>query len=311
MEPSTPSTQEQQTSFQDAARLLGKKSLRHRSNKPLARVVEALVKNHLAQVGLAGILLVLAVTLLAPVIAPYDPVDTDYKNMLGAPDSQHWFGTDDLGRDVFSRVLWGGRESMRAGFLAVIIGLGGGVVLGILSGYIGGGLDDFIQRIVEILMAFPTILLLLSIIAAIGPNLTTVVIALGITSIPGYSRLFRGSVISAKNNEYVTAARLVGATDGRIMFSHILPNIIAPILVYGTLNLAGAIMMTAGLSYLGMGAQPPSPEWGAMLNYGRAYMRAAWWMSIFPGFAIFLTMVSINLFGDGIRDTLDPKTREA
>ena len=277
--------------------------------KPLARIWEALTKNRLAQFGMAGIILTLLITLLAPVLAPYDPVAPDYKNMLAAPTNQHPFGTDDLGRDVMSRVIWGGRESLSSGFLAVVIGLGGGVIIGIISGYIGGRLDDFIQRIVEILMAFPTILLLLSIIAAIGPNLTTVIIAIGLSSIPGYSRLIRGSVISAKNNEYVTAARLVGATDNRIMFRHILPNIIGPILVYGTLNLAGAIMLTAGLSYLGLGAQPPSPEWGAMLNYGRSYMRAAWWMSIYPGVAIFIAMLSINLFGDGIRDTLDPRTR--
>lgn len=286
-----------------------KKPLRRTSNKPLARIWEALTKNRLAQFGMAGIILTLLITLLAPVLAPYDPVAPDYKNMLAAPTNQHPFGTDDLGRDVLSRVIWGGRESLSSGFLAVIIGLGGGVIIGIISGYIGGRLDDFIQRIVEILMAFPTILLLLSIIAAIGPNLTTVIIAIGLSSIPGYSRLIRGSVISAKNNEYVTAARLVGATDNRIMFRHILPNIIGPILVYGTLNLAGAIMLTAGLSYLGLGAQPPSPEWGAMLNYGRSYMRAAWWMSIYPGVAIFIAMLSINLFGDGIRDTLDPRTR--
>ena len=289
---------------------LTNKVSRRTSNKPLARILEALTKNRLAQVGMIGIIFVLAITVLAPVLAPYDPISMDFQNMLSSPSQKHVFGTDDLGRDVMSRILWGGRESLRSGFLAVIIGLGGGVILGIISGYIGGRLDDFIQRIVEILMAFPTILLLLSIIAAIGPNLTTVVIAIGLSSIPGYSRLIRGSVISAKNNEYVTAARLVGATDNRIMFKHILPNIIGPILVYGTLNLAGAIMLTAGLSYLGLGAQPPSPEWGAMLNYGRSYLRAAWWMSIFPGLAIFITMLSINLFGDGIRDTLDPKTRE-
>jgi peptide/nickel transport system permease protein len=207
--------------------------------------------------------------------------------------------------------MWGGRESLKSGYLAVLLGLGGGVVVGLFSGYVGGRVDDLIQRIVEILMAFPTILLLLSIIAALGPNLTTIMLAIGISSIPGYTRLMRGSVISAKNFEYVTAAKLVGSTDRRIMFRHILPNIIAPILIYGTLDLAGAIMLTAGLSYLGLGAQPPSAEWGAMLNYGRSYLRAAWWMSIFPGVAVYIAMLSINLFGDGLRDSLDPKSRPA
>jgi peptide/nickel transport system permease protein len=195
--------------------------------------------------------------------------------------------------------------------MAVLIGLGGGVIIGLFSGYVGGRVDDLIQRIVEILMAFPSILLLLSIIAALGPELTTVIIAIGFASIPGYSRLMRGSVISAKNFEYITAAKLVGAKDSRIMFKHILPNIIAPILIYGTLDLAGAIMLTAGLSYLGLGAQPPSAEWGAMLNYGRSYLRAAWWMSIFPGLAVYIAMLSINLFGEGLRDALDPRTRPA
>lgn len=282
-----------------------------RNNSPWARALEALMKNRLAQMGLVGIIFILAFTILAPVLAPYDSTEMDYNALLKAPSSAHLFGTDDLGRDVFSRVLFGGSQSLATAFLAVTIGLSGGVVVGLISGYMGGVVDDLIQRLVEIIMAFPSILLLLTLIAAMGPSLTTLVIAIGITSIPSYSRLFRGSVISARNNEYITAAKLIGATDNRIMFKHILPNIIAPILVYGTLDLAGAIMMTSGLSYLGMGAQPPAPEWGAMLNYSRSYMRTAWWMFFYPGLAIFIAMMSINLFGDGIRDALDPKTREA
>lgn len=280
-----------------------------KSMRPWMRALDALVRHRLAQIGAVGIAFIAFITILAPQIAPFDPLAMDYGEIMQSPGAKHWFGTDDLGRDVLSRVLWGGRETLKAGYLAVMIGLGGGVVVGLFSGYVGGRVDDLIQRVVEILMAFPSILLLLSIIAALGPNLTTVIIAIGIAEIPAYSRLMRGSVMSAKNFEYITAARLVGATGNRIMFKHILPNIIAPILIYGTLDLAGAIMLTAGLSYLGLGAQPPSAEWGAMLNYGRSYLRAAWWMSIFPGLAVYVAMLSINLFGEGLRDALDPKTR--
>ena len=287
------------------------KGPQRKSLRPWRRAFDALVRHRLAQIGFVGILFILIITITAPTIAPYNPLAMDYSEVMHAPSAKHWFGTDDLGRDVFSRVLWGGRETLKAGYMAVLLGLGGGVVVGLFSGYVGGRVDDLIQRIVEILMAFPSILLLLSIIAALGPNLTTIIIAIGLASIPSYSRLMRGSVISAKNFEYITAAKLVGAKDGRIMFKHILPNIVAPILIYGTLDLAGAIMLTAGLSYLGLGAQPPSAEWGAMLNYGRSYLRAAWWMSIFPGLAVYIAMLSINLFGEGLRDALDPKARVA
>lgn len=278
--------------------------------RPWMRSLEVLVRHPLAQIGFIGFLAITLLTILAPAVAPYDPIKMDFKSILSGPSAAHLFGTDDLGRDLFSRVLFGGRESMKAGYFAILIGLSGGVVIGLITGYFGGWIDDLTQRVVEIFWAFPTILLLLSIIAAFGPNLTTVIIAIGFASIPGYARLLRGSVIQAKNFEYVTAAKIVGSGSGRIMFKHILPNIISPILIYGTLDLAGAIMMTAGLSYLGLGAQPPSPEWGAMLNYGREYLRIAPWMSFFPGFAIFLTMLFVNLIGNGLRDALDPKTRK-
>jgi peptide/nickel transport system permease protein len=179
----------------------------------------------------------------------------------------------------------------------------------VTTAYAGGWVDTITQRIVELFLAFPTILLLLSIVAALGPGLTTILVALGISSIPGFSRLVRGSVLSVKNMEYITSARVIGATDGHIMRKYILPNMLGIILVYGTIGLGGAIMVTAGLSYIGLGAQPPSPEWGAMLNYGRSYLRTAWWMSIFPGLAVFIVVMGINLFGDGLRDALDPRTK--
>jgi peptide/nickel transport system permease protein len=233
----------------------------------------------------------------------------DFQSIKQPPGRDHPFGTDDLGRDVLSRVMWGGRESVRVGFIAISLAMAGGVVVGTISGYYGGLLDSAIQRIVEVLMAFPTILLLLSIVAVLGPGLTTVLIAIGISLIPAYSRVVRGSVLAAKNYEYVTAARLIGATHGRIMTRHILPNILSLVIIYGTLGLGSSILLTAGLSYIGLGAQPPSPEWGSMLLYGRGLIRTAWWMSVFPGLAIFVVVLCINLLGDGLRDALDPKLR--
>ena len=265
--------------------------------------------NKLSVIGLATVLLMILIVILAPVIATYDPTEMIYSDVLQAPSSTHIFGTDDLGRDVFSRVVWGGRESIRVGFLGVSIAIVGALILGVSTGYAGGFADMLTQRIIEVFMAFPTILLLLSIVAALGPNLTTVLIALGISSIPAYTRLVRGSVLSVKNSEYITAARVIGAKDNRIMWKHVLPNMLGPILVYATLGLGSAIMTTAGLSYIGLGAQPPSPEWGAMLNYGRTYLRTAWWMSIYPGLAVSIIVLAINIFGDGLRDALDPKTR--
>ena len=265
--------------------------------------------NPVAMLALTGLILLAGITLLAPWLAPYDPTLLDYDHLLESPSVAHLWGTDDLGRDIFSRVLWGGRESLRVSFFGVILAMVGGILVGLVSGFYGGMVDLLIQRIVDIFLAFPSILLVLSIVAALGPNLGTVLIALGISSIPGYSRLVRGSVLSARNFEYVTAARVVGATNRRIMLRHILPNIIAPIIIYSTLGLGHAITITAGLSYIGLGAQPPSPEWGAMLNYGRNFMRTAWWMSAFPGAAIFIAVLCVNLFGDGLRDALDPKMR--
>ena len=265
--------------------------------------------NKLSLIGLAVVLIVILIVVLAPYIATHDPRFIDYNAVLKPPSSNHYFGTDDLGRDIFSRVVWGGRESLRVGFMGITIALVGALIVGVSTGYAGGIVDDITQRVIEVFMAFPTILLLLSIVAILGPNLTTVMIALGISVIPGYARLVRGSVLSVKNMEYITSARLVGAKDLRIMLRYILPNMMGPILVYTTLGLGGAIMTTAGLSYIGLGAQPPSPEWGAMLNNGRSYLRTAYWMSIYPGLAVFIVVLCINIFGDGLRDALDPKTR--
>jgi len=268
-----------------------------------------LFKNPSGMIGLVGFMLLLLVVTLAPVIAPANPTEMDYDHLLEPPGKAYLFGTDDLGRDILSRVLWGGRESLRVALLALIVTAIGGIVVGLVSGYFGGWIDSLIMRLVDVLLAFPSILLVLSIVAALGPNLSTVLIALGVSAIPGVSRFVRGTVLATKNCEYITAAQVLGATHSYIMFTQILPNIMAPLIIYSTLGLGSFIMATAGLSYIGLGAQPPSPEWGAMLSHGRDYMRDAWWMSVFPGLAIFLAVLFINLLGDGLRDALDPKLR--
>jgi peptide/nickel transport system permease protein len=266
-------------------------------------------QNRLALVGMVLLCAIILLVICSPILAPYGPLEIDKTYVLKPPNAQHIFGTDNIGMDIYSRVLWGGRLSLTVGIMAVMISIVGGVALGLFSGYVGGTVDMVIQRFVDLTFAFPTILLLLSIVAIMGPNLTTILVAIGISGIPGYSRLMRGSVLQALNTEYVLAARLMGAKDGRIMTHHILPNVMTPIIVYGTLGLGGGIMITAGLSYLGLGAQYPAPEWGAMLNAGRTYIRSAPWMSIFPGLAVSLTVLAINFIGDGLRDALDPKNR--
>ncbi len=265
--------------------------------------------NPVGMFGLVGFAALVALLLLAPYLAPADPTAMDFDHLLEPPSRAHLFGTDDLGRDILSRVLWGGRESLRVALVGVVIAGLGGTIVGLVSGYYGGWVDAIIMRLVDVMLAFPSILLMLSIVAALGPKLSTVVVAIAISSIPGVGRYVRGSVLAAKNYEYVTAAKVIGGTGRYIMFTQILPNIMAPLIIYSTVGLGGMIMMTAGLSYIGLGAQPPSPEWGAMLNYGRNYLRDAWWMSVFPGVAIFVAVLCINLLGDGLRDALDPKLR--
>lgn len=275
----------------------------------LASAWRSLRRNSTGMLGLIGFAAVVLIVLFAPILAPGDPTKMDFENILKGPSLTHPFGTDDLGRDTFTRVVWGGRESLQVALLADVISIFGGVLIGLISGFYGKWVDMLIMRIIDVLLAFPSILLVLSIVALLGPNLVTVLIALGISSIPVFARVVRGSVLSAKNFEYITAARVLGATNRYLMFSQILPNIMAPLIIYFTLGLGSGIMVTAGLSYIGLGAQPPSPEWGALLNAGRPYLQSAWWMSIFPGMAVFVSVLFINLLGDGLRDALDPKLR--
>jgi len=263
--------------------------------------------NRIALGALACLILMVSLTLAAPWIAPYSPTESDYYSLEQPPSSSHWMGTDDLGRDVLSRVLWGGRDTLGVGLLVVFIGLAGGLILGFISGYYGGLIDELIQRIVDVFLAFPPILFMISIVAILGSGLSSIVLAVGIANIPSVTRLVRGLVLATRNELFVEAAYILGVPKWKIMIRHILPNIVSELIVFTSLMIGGSIMITSALSYLGLGAQPPSPEWGAMLNYGRRYLRDASWMSIYPGLAIALVIICVNLLGDALRDALDPK----
>lgn len=271
------------------------------------RIWHTLVRNTTGMIGLLGILIMGVLVIGAPIFATHDPLEHNYSAVLQAPSSEHWFGTDEVGRDLFSRVLWGGQESLRVGLVGITIAMVGGVIMGLISGYYGGWVDEILMRLVDVWMAFPSFLLLLSIVAILGSGLGTLIIAIGVGAIPPFGRLVRASVLAAKNYDYVLAARAIGAPDFTIMFRHILPNVISILVVYASLGLGGFIIVGAGLSFLGLGAQPPSPEWGAMLDIGMDYQRRAWWMSVFPGVAILWAVWSVNLFGDGLRDAIDPR----
>ena len=279
------------------------------SQSGLRRFVRSFRRNPGALLGLALLLVLVALALLAPAIAPYNPIKQSVAEVLEPPSRAHWFGTDQYGRDILSRVLIGARLSLRVGLVSVAIAAACGSVLGLLAGYYGGLADTVIMRIIDVKLAFPGILLAMAIVAVLGPSLVNLMIAVGIGGIPTYTRVVRASVLSAKELLYVLAARATGCPDRRIMFLHILPNVLAPVIVLSTLSIAGAILAASGLSFIGLGAQPPTPEWGAMLSTGRQFLRDAWWMTTFPGLAIMLTVMSINLVGDGLRDALDPRLR--
>jgi peptide/nickel transport system permease protein len=260
-------------------------------------------------VGVVVLTFMIGLVLLAPVIAPFDPVEQFRRDHLQPPGSVYIFGTDNLGRDVFSRVLYGGRISLQVGIASVAIASIGGTLLGLLSGYYGRWIDTLIMRMVDVLLAFPSILLALAIIAVLGRDLRNIMLAVGIAALPTYIRVVRASTFTAKQIDYVTAARTIGAPAWRILLLHILPNVIAPIIVISTNGIAGAIIAGAALSFLGLGQQPPDPEWGMMLSEGQRVMRNAWWVTTYPGIAIMITVLAINLLGDGLRDILDPRLK--
>ena len=265
-------------------------------------------KNFMFKLGVVICIGWLLLALLAPLIAPADPVAQDLSQRFQAPSGSHWFGTDSLGRDVFSRVLYGSRISITAGLITVAVSFAVGILYGAVAGYFGGILDDILMRISEMIQSFPPLILAMVIAAAMGPSITNSVFAMAIIWWPNYARLTRSIVISVKGNDYVTASRLMGASRMRILFKEILPNSIGPLIVMCTLDLGNAILMFSGLSFLGLGVQPPVPEWGAMVSEGVSTFQN-WWISTFPGLAIFTVAMGANFIGDGLRDYLDPKLR--
>lgn len=269
-----------------------------------------LKKNKAALVGGYLIIFFLLVAIFGPMLTQYGPNATDISNKLQGPSAAHWFGTDNFGRDIFTRIIHGMEITLYIGFLSVLIGGIVGVPLGIISGYYGGRIDNIIMRIMDILLAFPGILLALAIVSVLGGSLQNVIIAVGVFSVPAFARIVRGSTLSIRKLEYIDAVRALGATDFRIIFRHILPNIMSPIIVQATLRIATAVLTASGLSFLGLGAQPPTPEWGAMLSQGRTYMYEAWHVAFFPGMMIVVVVLAFNIFGDGIRDALDPKMKQ-
>ena len=248
--------------------------------------------------------------IFAPFVAPDDPLTMTMSDQFLAPSLEHPFGTDEFGRDILSRVIHGARYSLRVGVLATLLAVGGGTLLGLVTGYFGGWVDSLGQKLIDVMLAFPGLLLALAIIAILGTGLQNVLLALGIGGMPYYARLMRGQVLSLKEREFVEAARVVGSGHPRIMLRHIFPNTLSPLIVVASLDLGFNILVAASLSFIGLGAQPPTPEWGAMLSAGRDFMRDQWWISTFPGLAIVVTVLGFNLLGDGLRDALDPRGLE-
>lgn len=272
-------------------------------------LIKSLRRSRSAVVGAVLVILLVALAVFAPVIAPFDPLNTDFQSTSQPPSFEHLLGTDQLGRDILSRLLFGARLSLFLGIGSVTIGAVAGVTVGLLTGYIGGWLDNIIMRLVDIMMAFRLLLMSITIMAILGPSLTNVMIAIGLSLFAAFVRLTRGEVLSAKNYEYVEASRAVGCTPQRIVFRHILPNIFGPLLIFATLRLGTAILAEAALSFLGLGSSPPTPTWGLMVDEGLAQLRSAWWISTIPGVAITVVVLAFNLLGDGFRDALDPRLR--
>jgi peptide/nickel transport system permease protein len=266
-------------------------------------------KNKLAVGGLAVIVITFLIAGFASFMAPHDPGKTDVSLKLQPPSPQHPLGTDQLGRDVFSRMLHGSRISLSVGFVAVAISILIGILVGALAGYYGGWVDSLLMRFVDIMICFPSFFLILTVVALLGPSLLKVMFVIGITSWMGTSRFVRAEFLSLRERDFVQAAQALGVRDLRIIFRHILPNALAPVFVTATLDVATAILVEAGLSFLGFGAQPPAPSWGNILTEGRTYIFDAWWLTIFPGLAILITVLSFNLLGEGLRDALDPRLR--
>jgi peptide/nickel transport system permease protein len=279
------------------------------SRSTATQALQRVLRNKSALVGGIVLLVIVLVALAAPLISPYDPIKTNQRLSLEAPSREHVMGTDRFGRDIFSRVVFAGQTSLPIGIVSVTIGVLVGVSFGLLAGFYGGWLDAVTMRIVDLLLAFPGILLALAIIAILGGSLVNLMLAVGISAIPDYVRITRGAVLSVREREFVLAARVIGCRGLRVMLLHVLPNVVAPVIVLATLGMAAAIITGSALSFLGLGIKPPTPEWGNMLADGREFLQRAPWVAFFPGAAIMVTVLSINLLGDGLRDALDPRMR--
>ncbi|WP_033457708.1 ABC transporter permease [Bordetella bronchiseptica] len=264
-------------------------------------------RNRIVMLGALIVLAFVVLALLAPWVASHDPFQTSFMTIRKAPSAAFWMGTDELGRDIFSRMVYGARASLMAGMVSVLIALAVGVPFGLAAGYFGGWTDSVISRATEALLAIPFLILAIALAAFLGPSLTNAMIAIGVSAAPKFIRLTRGQVLAVKNEDYVQSARALGASDLRIIGRHVFPNVMPPLIVQATITIATAIIAEASLSFLGLGLQPPNPSWGSMLNTAKNFMTQAPWMSIFPGSAIFLVVLGFNLLGDGLRDALDPR----
>jgi len=285
------------------------------ANAPAAKsqlkaVWRRLLRNRMAVIGGGVVLFFVLVAIFAPLIAPYNPNKPDFMNRMQGPSREHWLGTDTLGRDMLSRIIYGSRYSLLAGVVSVTIASLVGTLLGLLSGYYGGWVDMIIMRFMDMLLAFPGILLAIAIISVLGRGLLNAMVSVGLYSVPSFARVVRSRVLSLREQEFVESARAIGSADSRIIFRHILPNITTPVIIMSTMRLGTTILAAASLSFLGLGAQPPTPEWGAMLSGGRDVLRVAPHIATFPGLAILVTVVGFNLLGDGVRDALDPKLKD-
>lgn len=280
------------------------------SESPWQEFWRRLARNRGAMIGLVVLLVLIFTALFAPFLAPYDYRTSNLPDSLKTPSATHWLGADELGRDILSRIIYGARVSLRVGAEAVVISLLLGIMLGALSGYYGGWLDNLIMRCMDIMLAFPSLLLAIAFMAVLGRGIDNAIIAIGIVSVPEYARIVRGSVLTVKGNDYVQAARSLGNRDWQIIFYHVLPNVMAPIIVRATLGISAAILEAAALGFLGLGVQPPEAEWGAMLGSGRSAIFSAPHIITFPGIAISITVLAFNLLGDGLRDALDPRLKQ-
>jgi peptide/nickel transport system permease protein len=278
-----------------------------RGATPARRAWRRLLRRRGAMVGLAVVVFFVLIAFLAPWISPYDPVATSWSAVRKAPSAQYWFGTDEIGRDVLSRVIWGARASLLAGLVSVSIAMLLGVPIGLLAAYVGGWTDGVISRFTDAMLAVPFLILAIALAAFLGPSLTNAMIAIGVSATPIFIRLTRAQVLAVKVEDFVEAARAVGNPHWRIALRHILPNVLPPLIVQATLSIAAAVIAEASLSFLGLGQQPPAPSWGSMLNTAKNFVDNAPWMAIWPGLSIFLLVLSFNLLGDGLRDALDPK----